>query len=225
MNNNENRPILICTNVRQYPIVPECAEFAKRHEDGTEETIGFFLPKEDLDAYVTETTKLINELYDKIDELKKGNYPEKQDNPNELMDFVKFCRNASEGCIVYINNRARDLIAKFKEKRVSVKQNGEMLDTKSVASNQLNAKLTYADIEKMVKPLEWKYISNLKAHYASTNKGMFFEIYKGNGDYVLSIDGNNPVAFSEKLSKIKQAAQEFLVDLVAAALGVERSGE
>lgn len=72
--NNEKRPILICTNVlRQYPIVPECTEFARRHKDGTEETIGFFLPKENLDEYVAETTKLINELYDKIDELKKGN--------------------------------------------------------------------------------------------------------------------------------------------------------
>ena len=108
-------------------------------------------------------------------------------------------------------------------RRVCVKQNAETLDTNSVASNHLNAKLSYADIKKMAMPLEWKYISNLKAHYASTNKGMFFKIYKGNGDYILSIDGNNPVAFSEKLSKIKQAAQEFLVDLVAAALGVERS--
>lgn len=73
MNNNEKRPILIYTNIRQYPIVPGCTEFAKRHEDGTEETIGFFLPKEDLDEYVAATTKLINELYDQIDELKKGN--------------------------------------------------------------------------------------------------------------------------------------------------------
>ena len=72
MSNNEKRPILVCTNaVRQYPIVPECTEFAKRHEDGTEETIGFFLPKEDLDKYVAEAEKLINELYDKIDELKR----------------------------------------------------------------------------------------------------------------------------------------------------------
>lgn len=154
-----------------------------------------------------------------------GNYSEKQDSPNELMEFVRFCADASTGCIVYINNRARDIIAKSKEKRVCVKQNGETLDTNSVASSRVNAKLTYADIKKMVQPLKWKYISGIKAHYASTNKGMFFKICKENGDYVLSINGNNPVAFSEKLSKIKQAAQEFLVDLVAAALGVERSGE
>ena len=71
---NEKRPILICTNVlRQYPIVPECTEFARRHKDGTEETIGFFLPKENLDEYVGEVEKLIDELYDKIDELKKRN--------------------------------------------------------------------------------------------------------------------------------------------------------
>ena len=109
--------------------------------------------------------------------------------------------------------------------RVSVKQNGEQLDTNSVASNQLNAKLTYADIKKMIKPLEWLYISDVKAHYAFTNKGIFFKCYKKNGEYVLEINGNNPVGFSGTLSKIKQAAKEFLVDLVAAALGVERSGE
>ena len=143
---------------------------------------------------------------------------EKQNSLKELMDFVKFCRNASEGCIVYINNRARDLIAKHKE----CCKYAECKDGREINFPTIT-KLTYADIKKMVMPLKWKYISNLKAHYASTNKGMFFKIYKGNGDYILSIDGNNPVAFSEKLSKIKQAAQEFLVDLVAAALGVERS--
>lgn len=54
-----------------------------------------------------------------------GNYPEKQDNPNELMDFVKFCRNASANDIRQIHDRARDLIAKSKDRRVCVKQNGE----------------------------------------------------------------------------------------------------
>lgn len=132
------------------------------------------------------------------------------------------CENTKAEAIAAWN---RHNCSEFPSSSVCVKQNGEKLDTNSVASNQLNTKLTYADIKKMVQPLEWKYISNLKAHYASTNKGMFFKIYKGNGDYILSIDGNNPVAFSEKLSKIKQAAQDFLVDLVAAALGVERSGE
>lgn len=117
-----------------------------------------------------------------------------------------------------------DAIADW-NRRVCVKQNAETLDTNSVASNPLNAKLTYADIERMVKPLEWKYISDVKAHYAFTDRGMFFKCYKANGEYVLEINGNNPVGFSGTLSKIKQAAQEFLVNLVADALGVERSGE
>ena len=90
---------------------------------------------------------------------------------------------------------------------------------------QDSSKLTYEELEKMVKPLKWKYISGLKAHYASIKKGIFFKIYKEKGEYVLEINGNDPVAFSATLSKIKQAAQEFLVDLVAAALGVERSGK
>lgn len=86
--NNEKRPILICNDgFRQYPIVPECTEFARRHQDGTEETIGFFLPKEDLDEYVGEVEKLIDELYDKIAELKKGN----GDNPNfKPLEFEGF---------------------------------------------------------------------------------------------------------------------------------------
>ena len=67
---------------------------------------------------------------------------------------------------------------------VCVKQNAETLDTNSVASSGVNAKLTYADIERMVKELKWSYIPYYKS-----------------------------------------MAQEFLVDLVAAALGVERSGE
>lgn len=135
--------------------------------------------------------------------------------------YVRCSRCGAVGANTF---NAKDVIAAW-NRRVCVKQNAEKLDANSVASNPLNAKLTYDALEKMVKPLEWKYIYGLKAHYASTNKGMFFKIYKGNGDYILSIDGNNPVAFSEKLSKVKQAAQDFLVDLVAAALGVERSGE
>ena len=43
------------------------------------------------------------------------NYPEKQDSSKELMDFVKFCRNASANDIMQIHDRARDLISKHKE--------------------------------------------------------------------------------------------------------------
>ena len=96
---------------------------------------------------------------------------------------------------------------------------------RNYSEKQHSSKLTYEELEKMVKPLKWKYISGLKAHYASIKKGIFFKIYKEKGEYVLEINGNDPVAFSATLSKIKQAAQECLVDLVAAALGVERSGK
>ena len=94
---------------------------------------------------------------------------------------------------------------------------------RNYSEKQNSSKLTYEELEKMVTPLTWKYISGLKAHYASIKKGIFFKIYKEKGEYVLEINGNDPVAFSATLSKIKQAAQEFLVVLVAAALGVERS--
>ena len=43
------------------------------------------------------------------------NYLEKQDSSNELLDFVKFCRNASATNIRQIHDRARDLIAKHKQ--------------------------------------------------------------------------------------------------------------
>ena len=43
------------------------------------------------------------------------NYPEKQDSSKELMDFVKFCRNASANDIMQIHDRSRDLIAKSKK--------------------------------------------------------------------------------------------------------------
>lgn len=55
---------------------------------------------------------------------KSSNYPEKQDSPKELMDFVKFCRNASANDIRQIHDRARDLIAKSKGNAFCVKQNG-----------------------------------------------------------------------------------------------------
>lgn len=72
--NEEKRPILVCTSlIRQYPAVPECTEFGKQHRDGRYEVLGYFLPQEEFNAYVAEAEKLINELYDKIDELKKGN--------------------------------------------------------------------------------------------------------------------------------------------------------
>lgn len=45
----------------------------------------------------------------------KRNYPEIPDSSKELMDFVKFCRNASAKDIRQIHDRARDLIANYKE--------------------------------------------------------------------------------------------------------------
>lgn len=45
----------------------------------------------------------------------ESNYLGKQDSSNELLDFVKFCRNASATNIRQIHDRARDLIAKHKQ--------------------------------------------------------------------------------------------------------------
>lgn len=166
---------------------------------------------------------------------KSINYSEKQDSPNELMDFVKFCQNASTGCIVYINNRARDIIAKSKGKRVCVKQNAEKLYTNSVASSGVNAKLTYADIEKMVAALEWTnwkddlgYCSGAEA---SVSDVCFYveEKLSGEEDEIKTFDASiEDFQFLGEIATLeaaKSACHDFLVDLVAAALGVERSGE
>lgn len=61
---------------------------------------------------------------DAINAWNKRNYLEKQDSSNsseipnsskELMEFIKFCRNASATDIRQIHDRARDLIAEHKE--------------------------------------------------------------------------------------------------------------
>ena len=122
--------------------------------------------------------------------------------------------------------------------RVCVKQNGEKLDTNSVASSGVNTKLTYADIERMVKELKWSYIerkASLKnVKYWESN--MFFRFYQFKINilsdnfkllYLYNGDGHTiPIKFGDgNIPYYKSMAQEWLVDLVAAALGVERSGE
>ena len=105
-------------------------------------------------------------------------------------------------------------------RRVCVKQNAETLDTNSVASSGVNAKLTYADIKKMVKPLEWK------GNSAENLLGAFMIVEDKDSDGGLSLVFDDYwLCFGGSIAELKQAAQEWLVDLVAAALGVERSGE
>ena len=149
------------------------------------------------------------------------NYPEKQDSPNELMDFVKFCQNASEGCIVYINNRARDLIAKHKE----CCKYAECKDGREINFPTIT-KLTYADIKRMVKPLEWKLDCNFGGDSLAEFGNAFFRIsFWGEAKYIVFYNAGIIKGGFACLDDAKQGVQEFLVDLVAAALGVERSGE
>lgn len=120
-------------------------------------------------------------------------------------------------------------------RRVCVKQNGEKLDTNSVASSGVNAKLTYADIERMVKELKWSYIERKESlktvKYWESN--MFFRFYQFKINilsdnfkllYLHNGDGHTiPIKFGDgNIPYYKSMAQEFFVDLVAAALGVER---
>lgn len=115
-------------------------------------------------------------------------------------------------------------------RRVCVKQNAETLDTNSVASNQLNARLTYADIKKMVKPLDWKYERRPfkgVVHDALYSMDYMFTARKDDNQsyWTGCLWNNRQFGFAKTVEEIKAEAQKSLVDLVAAALGVERSGE
>ncbi|MBO5781047.1 MAG: Lar family restriction alleviation protein [Opitutales bacterium] len=111
-------------------------------------------------------------------------------------------------------------------RRVCVKQNAETLDTKSVASNQLNAKLTYAEIEKMVKPLEWELQCEGGDFVAKVGKVLFrISYWDAEEKYIVFCDSTLIQGGFALLDKAKHAAQKWLVELVAAALGVERSGK
>ena len=99
------------------------------------------------------------------------------------------------------------------------------------------SKLTYADVEKMVKPLEWgfrRYEDRGNCEYAYINPTTAFKAVGCLGDcrfifwdkFGSVIDTFAIVEDGEKdLEVQKQNARKFLVGLVAAALGLERSGE
>lgn len=104
------------------------------------------------------------------------------------------------------------------------------------SEKQNSSKLTYADVEKMVKPLEWELECENGDSVAKLGKDLFFNFYQF--DIRLSSDNFKALylhdvyghaipldAGREDIENYKQTAQRFLVNFVAAALGVERSGE
>lgn len=103
----------------------------------------------------------------------------------------------------------------------------------SVFPNSSN--LTYADVEKMVKPLKWinwkddlGYCSGAEA---SVSDVCFYveEKLSGEEDEIKTFDASiEDFQFLGEIATLeaaKSACHDFLVDLVAAALGVERGGE
>lgn len=171
---------------------------------------------------------------------------------NEDLKPCPFCGGKAE--VVYIKDNqyvrcsrcgavgantfnTEDVIADW-NRRVCVKQNSETLDTNSVASSGVNTssvckenlqagpRLTYTDIERMVKPLEWKLDCNFGGDSLAEFGNAFFRIsFWGEAKYIVFYNAGIIKGGFACLDDAKQGVQEFLVDLVAAALGVERSGE
>lgn len=98
---------------------------------------------------------------------------------------------------------------------------------------QDSSNLTYADVEKIVKPLEWDEGTGLWAadicEFSTFQKKKWYQpqfsiTKERENSYLVEIFGMFGF-FSKSLDDAKQAARKLLVDLVAAALGVERSGK
>lgn len=158
-------------------------------------------------------------------------------------EFMVLCPN----CEAQTNFHDKEGAIAAWNSRVSVKQNDEKLDTNSVASSGVNTKLTYADIKKMVKQLEWErdddhFIGQIngvrlfvchketlkfdwgvcsRMYLYLLNKDGMYEsnLYLGRFDSTSAIEGRH---FS---SQLRACAEEFLLRVAAAVLGVERSGE
>lgn len=81
-----------------------------------------------------------------------------------------------------------------------------------------SSKLTYADVEKMVKPLEWhEGAIGWVSHILHENF-----VIEQTGEHEFCV---NKVGYYNSLEEAKAVARGWIVDLVADALGVERSGE
>lgn len=109
---------------------------------------------------------------------------------------------------------------------VCVKRNSETLDTKSVASSGVNAKLTYADVEKMVKLNYHEYKEPRYCYWGETDSiaGMYFKIKTVDGADDLTAlaielykeDEDGSIDFLtdyQTLHSAIEAAREWLVDL------------
>lgn len=82
------------------------------------------------------------------------------------------------------------------------------------------------DCKKMVKPLEWEQECEDGDYIARVGKVLFRISYWDDEEkYIVFCDTTLIQGGFASLAKAKQSAQEFLVDLVTAALGVELWGK
>lgn len=169
------------------------------------------------------------------------NYLEKQDSSNqipevvengnckylELLDYIKFCRNASAKDIKQIHDRARDLIAEHKEccKKSCKDEN---------ATCKKNLRLTRSDIEKIAKLNYHEYKEPRYYYVGETDSiaGMYFKIKIVDGSDDLTAlaielykeDEDGSIDFLTDYQTIHsaiKAAEEWLVNLICSALRVE----
>lgn len=111
-------------------------------------------------------------------------------------------------------------------------------NSRNYLEKQNSSNLTYEELEKMVKPLKWKYAEKRESLdvYKDWKSNLFFNFYQfdirlssDNFKALYLHDGHGhtiPLDAGRKdVEYYKHTARRFLVDLVADALGVERIGE
>lgn len=165
--------------------------------------------------YCLATTSHYPDKADAILYWNERNYPEKQDSSNyseipnsskELMEFVKFCRNASATDIRQIHDQARDLIANYKECC-------EQSCKKEKATCKKSLQVSRSDIERTVK----RKVFNTRN--ADTLKKMFIIAEINNSFKVYC--GALCIGESFTIEEAKGIVEVFLVDFICSALGVE----
>ena len=143
------------------------------------------------------------------------NYSEKQNSSKELLKkFIKWDKDSSVRCNPMSGLYEFNSLILEAEKLV----NSDECCEKSYKEE--NAKLTYADVEKMVKPLEWRMgVDGILR--APLGLGCTLHITQRGNRYDVECNARYIKSESTEVGA-KKIAQNWYLDIVADALGVER---